>query len=390
MNDKKATHADRKTLRRKFWKLLLFALFLIYPSVSSVILRTYVCQDIQGVYYLEADYTEQCRTTLWYQVVYLLIPLIILYPIGIPAFFFFWIYRYRNRLAQAGIRAELGFIYDGYERRMWYFEMIDMLHKLFMTSLIAFFPYTWQLNVGMLIVVLYFITIILTKPYLSKGDDFLHLLCQVELCLLLMAGNVFNKASSYDPLMNSVLSVVLILLIILFFVVFLSTGFLVLYKQANEISWFNSHVKPTLDKCKKRFKKTKVKVTKNTIEDELDAMSVTRREQLQFQSGSEKDNLANFNLTRNELYSYTGALHDADGEEVLVGIANPLNRHFMKRGQSQARSNANLLSKEVEMSSSSPGNAVSTPSNPHNAGSVDFPSDTPSGSKAKNPELPPL
>lgn len=41
----------------KFWKLFLYTrtLFLIYPGVSSTILRLYICKDIKGQEYLLAD-----------------------------------------------------------------------------------------------------------------------------------------------------------------------------------------------------------------------------------------------------------------------------------------------------------------------------------------------
>ena len=50
--------------------------------------------------------------------------MIIVYPIGVPAFFFVMLYRYRKRLDEIGIRAQLGFLYDAYTRDMWFFEMV--------------------------------------------------------------------------------------------------------------------------------------------------------------------------------------------------------------------------------------------------------------------------
>ena len=32
--------------RRKFWKLVIFTIFLIYPSVSSIIMKMFVCREI--------------------------------------------------------------------------------------------------------------------------------------------------------------------------------------------------------------------------------------------------------------------------------------------------------------------------------------------------------
>ena len=59
------------------------------------------------------------------------------------------LYRYRLRLDEPGIRAQLGFLYDGYFRDVWFFEMLDMLHKLCLTSLVVFLPYSGQMPFAM-------------------------------------------------------------------------------------------------------------------------------------------------------------------------------------------------------------------------------------------------
>ena len=99
--------------------MLIFTLFLIYPLVSSTILRLYVCIDIYGVYYLLADFTKICYNSEWQQYANLGYFMIIVYPIGIPAFFFFMLWRYHryDRLHEPGVRAQLGFLYDAFDAR---------------------------------------------------------------------------------------------------------------------------------------------------------------------------------------------------------------------------------------------------------------------------------
>ncbi len=58
-----------------------------------------------------------------------------------------------------------------------------MTHKLIVTSLVAFFPYTAQLPVAMCVVVLYMILIYVFGPFLRKGDDLLQLLSLTEIVL---------------------------------------------------------------------------------------------------------------------------------------------------------------------------------------------------------------
>jgi hypothetical protein len=56
---------DFKIERRKFWKIVLFTLFLIYPSVSATILRFFVCRDVNGVWLLNEDFSIQCYDDEW-------------------------------------------------------------------------------------------------------------------------------------------------------------------------------------------------------------------------------------------------------------------------------------------------------------------------------------
>jgi len=141
------------------------------------------------------------------------------------------LWRYRKRLGEAGIRDQLGFIYDAYNRETWWFEMCDMAHKLFVTAIVAFLPFNYQMPTAMCIVWLYTTVILVGQPYLRKGDDRLHMLCQCELSLVLLSGHVLNTLfSTYDPIMDVVMSIVLIMIVIGFFLIFLAGTLRVLKK----------------------------------------------------------------------------------------------------------------------------------------------------------------
>jgi accessory gene regulator protein AgrB len=59
-------HIRRKSARKKLWKLIYFVLFLVYPMVSAMVLRFFVCENIQGTDYLVADFTLHCYTDDWF------------------------------------------------------------------------------------------------------------------------------------------------------------------------------------------------------------------------------------------------------------------------------------------------------------------------------------
>jgi hypothetical protein len=60
--------------------------------------------------------------------------------IGMPFIFWMVLRRYRQRLHEPEVRIQVGFLYEAYQLDAWWFELIDMLHKLAVTSLLAFLP----------------------------------------------------------------------------------------------------------------------------------------------------------------------------------------------------------------------------------------------------------
>lgn len=99
---------QRKMVRKKTWKLILFTIFVIYPFVSSTILSIFNCQEIVGFYYLRADFRLHCFDDKWNTYAAFSPIFILLYPVGIPIFVLSILWRYRKRLDELGVRAQFG------------------------------------------------------------------------------------------------------------------------------------------------------------------------------------------------------------------------------------------------------------------------------------------
>jgi len=102
----------------------------------------------------------------------------------------------------------------------------------------------------MLILWSYLAIILVSKPYLRKGDDRLQGFALIEIILLMMAGNVFNKASGPDPLMEFILSFVLIISVLIFFFFFLISLADVLNKQLRKMQGKKMKKPKSVDKLK--------------------------------------------------------------------------------------------------------------------------------------------
>jgi len=214
---------ERMRSKMKFWKLFLYGLFLIYPAVSSTIFRHFVCKKIDDRAFLYSDLRVECYTQTWTLFCYFSIPLILIYPVGIPLFFFSLLKLNRSSLHENRIKAQLGFLYAGYRAEAWWWEIADCLHKLALSSLIAFFPPDAQLPIGLAVAGVFTIAVFVMNPFLRNEDDVLQLLAQTEIILLLLAALVFSHipSASYSKKDDIVMSVALGFVIILFLVVFL-------------------------------------------------------------------------------------------------------------------------------------------------------------------------
>ena len=115
---------DRKRFKRQLWKVVCFLMFLIYPGVSSVVLRYFVCKEVEGEFFLVADFRLKCFQSTWWKYFAWSNLMVIVYPLGIPAFLFSMLYKYRHRLSESGIRSQIGFLYAGFHRDVWYFEIV--------------------------------------------------------------------------------------------------------------------------------------------------------------------------------------------------------------------------------------------------------------------------
>jgi hypothetical protein len=233
---KHSTVQERARSTMKFWKLFLYLLFLIYPSVSSTVLRHFVCKQIDDHSYLLTDLRIQCYTDIWTTFAFIAIALILIYPIGIPVFFFALLKLNQKDLREPRIKAQLGFLYAGYRLEVWWWELADCVNKLVLTSLLAFATIEAQLPLGMCVVAVFTFGLLHFQPYLRQEDDLLALFAQVEIFLFLLAGDVFFHldVAEYAYKDDLIMSVALIILTIGFFFGFLLFIGRILYQMGRE------------------------------------------------------------------------------------------------------------------------------------------------------------
>lgn len=238
---KDSTREQRARNGFRFVKVWLYLLFFVYAGVSSMTLRHYVCQPIEDKSYLLADLRVECFTDRWERYAIGSLVMLLIYVIGIPAFFAVLLYRKRDSLykhSQPIVRQELGLLYAGYRKPLWWFELLDMAHRLFLTSILAFFPRPAQMPIGMCWAVLYLIIILRVNPYVRADDDRLHVLGQSQLMMLFIAGNTYAWFGTdvYSYKADVLMSFFLVALTLVFFAVFLLQFLQMLWSIVSE--WY--------------------------------------------------------------------------------------------------------------------------------------------------------
>ncbi|CAM9807566.1 unnamed protein product, partial [Laminaria digitata] len=131
-------------VRRKVLSLALFFMFFIYSSVSYTIFQTFLCDPLDdGEVYLQADYSLKCSTKLHKAYTVYASLMIAVYPIGIPAFFGWWLVRNRTYLNKPDRQTVVNLqpfsgIWGTYKPQRYYYEVVECCRRIALTMASVF------------------------------------------------------------------------------------------------------------------------------------------------------------------------------------------------------------------------------------------------------------
>ncbi|CAN0064352.1 unnamed protein product, partial [Hapterophycus canaliculatus] len=91
--------AALRIIRNKHLSMVLLVTFLVYSSVSSILFKTFACEELDdGSNYLRADYRIECDSSKHKAFAIYAGIMIVVYTVGIPAFYAFLLFRRREVL----------------------------------------------------------------------------------------------------------------------------------------------------------------------------------------------------------------------------------------------------------------------------------------------------
>ena len=164
----------------------------MHPTISLNAFFVVLCKQLgPDEYYLLADLTQKCFTPSYFYYVFLVgLPSFIVYVVGIPYLFYFVLRKYYQnpnysfimpnisllpgdfgkKLQLEEVRVVTSFMQSGYKRDYYYWEVVNMIHKVFIAMIMAVFSsFTEvQLTFGVMISAVFVVLLLRSNPFIDK------------------------------------------------------------------------------------------------------------------------------------------------------------------------------------------------------------------------------
>ena len=118
---------------------MVILLFLVHPNIVQYMFNTFNCFDVDGEARVITDLQILCYDgphTFWALLV--AFPSIVVWGLGIPFFAYILLTREKHRLKKIEVKEKYGFLYNGYRRQFYYWEVIIMYRKIVIVFIAVF------------------------------------------------------------------------------------------------------------------------------------------------------------------------------------------------------------------------------------------------------------
>ncbi|MDE0830591.1 MAG: hypothetical protein OSB03_15465, partial [Vicinamibacterales bacterium] len=180
-----------KAIAAEWWFAVLLLSFCVYPGVSVVVFKTFVCDNFEDdSSALKADYTIDCDApdrTGW--VAYAAFATLV-YPVGILAGYVYLLRANRETLRGGfNIPPHLSFLISSYDVECYWYEPVDLVRKFVQTTVVSF-SFDGELGQNVATMVICFVAMgVLSsyRPYRESSDNRLAILAQCSLFFIAFA-----------------------------------------------------------------------------------------------------------------------------------------------------------------------------------------------------------
>ncbi|XP_031564441.1 putative leucine-rich repeat-containing protein DDB_G0281931 [Actinia tenebrosa] len=219
--------------QQQCFRAIFLILFISYPLTSSHIFMVLpeACQKIctstednSCSYYLKSDYTVRCESQrfFWFSI---FARVLLVYPVGFPllVLYLLWKHYYKKtdptkrRKEALGIALGLRFMYENYAEQVWFWEIIELVRKVILTSVILLLDAGSRFTIGITAIISgsYSISFAYFKPMTDVFEHWLQLTSLLATLVNMIVGTLLvtqNEGSSAtgEALDGAVIKVLLI------------------------------------------------------------------------------------------------------------------------------------------------------------------------------------
>jgi hypothetical protein len=144
-------------------------LFMVHPNIVSYTFLDFKCVDIDGDNRLLADLDVICWSSAHSSMTFFVaIPSIIVWGLGIPFFMFIFLIRSKKSLDIIDIREKWGFLFGGFKKDFYYWEILIMYRKvliIFISVYVTAFGVIAQALILLLVLILFTLLTVRKRPY---------------------------------------------------------------------------------------------------------------------------------------------------------------------------------------------------------------------------------
>jgi hypothetical protein len=174
-------------------------MFLLYPSLGGKIFSIFQCHTVANRRFFIGNMSYECHHGEHLSLVTLSIIGMIVYVLGIPMFTYYVLRKNRKYLYGKGpehqrVHDLYGSLYSQYLEEYWYWEIIEMIRKVFLCGgLIAIASGTsLQILIALIVQFIYLLIIERAMPYKEFHDDIVQFVGSIQLFFTLLAGLILR------------------------------------------------------------------------------------------------------------------------------------------------------------------------------------------------------
>ena len=206
-----------ESARTRLYSFLFFIVYSIYTGVATKMFILFKCEEIQGTWYLMADYRITCYDDEYNRYRTLAVLGIIVYVFGIlfgilGLLFYNKKYLHETNCPEDEMYKHLqmvkqfGSIYEDYTENNFYFDLVDLARRLLLTGglILVGEQSNTQIFLGALLCVIWLMLVTVRRPYAAYWDNILSIVLSLQLVLIMLCGmalemNRLTPGAASDP-----------------------------------------------------------------------------------------------------------------------------------------------------------------------------------------------